>query len=102
MGVTYIPISALSAPSRRDSQGPAGGALTNAVNKLADAVQVPPSQAQLDELAYELQEVAGGEVVTVFEQRRSRSGPMLDVFTADLRSSVREGDSVVWQRVMID
>ncbi|GIG67987.1 sensor histidine kinase [Phytomonospora endophytica] len=112
--ITYILISVLSAGATavagyvearttilRDSQDPAVGALTNAVGKLADAIKIPLSQDGLDELAYQLQESAGGDIVTVFGELRSRAGPPLGGFSAELREAVRHGTSVVWQRVMI-
>ncbi|MEV0647686.1 HAMP domain-containing sensor histidine kinase [Phytomonospora sp. NPDC050363] len=115
MVITYILISILSAGATaaagyvearttilRDSQDPAVGALTNAVDKLADSIRLPPEQGELDQLAAELQEAAGGEVAVVYGSNRSRSGPPLDQFTTSLREAIRTGESVVWQRVMIE
>jgi len=115
MVITYILISILSAGATavasyvearttilRDSQDPAVDGLKNAVNKLAGAIQMPPSQEALDQLANLLEEDAGGNVVTVFGGRRSLAGPELGEFTTELRREVQVGTSVVWQRVMID
>lgn len=116
MLITFILLAILSAAATagagyvearttilRDSQDPAVGALRNAVYKLAEAIVLPPDQGSLDLLAATLTEATDDDsVVAVYRSMRSTGGSDLSVLTPELRNGIAYGDSVMWQRVMVD
>ena len=61
---------------------------------------LPPSQAELDDIAGRLSD-RDDTAVAVYRDRRSRGGPDPDTLPPELRQAVREGH-VVWQRVSTD
>jgi two-component system sensor histidine kinase MtrB len=63
-------------------------------------LNIPPSQAVLDDIALRLSDRDTG-VVAVYRDNRSVNGPDPDTLAPELRNAVRTG-SVAWQRVSTD
>jgi two-component system, OmpR family, sensor histidine kinase MtrB len=85
------------------TQDAAVRALTERIDALPPVDAVPPSQAELDDIAGRLSDRGDTAdiAIAVDGDRRSRGGPDLDVLPGELRIAVR-GGNVVWQRVLID
>lgn len=60
--------------------------------------QLPPTQRELDDRGVSL----GYNSMVVYHDMRSRTGPDLAMFTADLREAVRTGNRVLWKRILVD
>jgi two-component system sensor histidine kinase MtrB len=71
--------------------------MTERIETLFPLGGMPPSQAQLDDIADRLSDHAD-TAVAVYGDRQSVGGPDVDTLPPELRHAVREG-SVVWQRV---
>ncbi|MGK5739195.1 ATP-binding protein [Micromonospora sp. URMC 103] len=84
----------------QQAQDAAVVSLTDQLTKVYPMRQLPPTQADLDEMAQLLSD-REGYVVVYYHDMRAQTGTFADPFTSELRRTVQEG-RVAWQRVSLE